>query len=228
MSSRWIRMSAGWRFGVGLLVLSLLSILGLWWTFRNSAPEQTVQHLHPSSEVHSPQKSSQSQSSLFVIRRLEDRQRGSFAVFRTSPEPLPWSMRRAMRRPIYGINWSLAQRLPIRDPARVWAVPGDGYICILSLQVHRGRGAVGATCKSTEAALDHGVATTLLSDRGTGVFQRTYRVIVGIAPDRAREVVADGSGSTVRIAVVRGVFIRRDTEPYPPDRLKLVAGRKGT
>jgi hypothetical protein len=226
MSSRWTLMSAGRRFGVGLLVFSLLSSLGLWWTFRSSTPEQSVQRLHPSSEFHSSRKSSRSQNSLSVIRHLEDRQRASFAVFRTPPEPLPRSMRRAMRQPIYGINWSLAQRLPIREPARAWAVPGDGYICILSLQVHRGRGAVGATCASTEVALDHGLATTLLSDRGKGAFQRSYRVIVGIAPDRARGVLADGSGSTVRIAVVSGVFIRRDTVPHPPDRLRLVDRRK--
>ena len=135
-------------------------------------------------------------------------------------------MRQAMRRPIYGINWGLAQRLPIRDPAHAWAVPGDEYICILSLQVRRGRGAVGATCTSMEAALDHGLATTFLSDRGSGAFQRSYRVIVGIAPDRAREVVINGPGSTGKIAVVSGVFIRRDTATYPPDRFRLVDRRR--
>jgi hypothetical protein len=220
-------LTAGRRFGVGLLLFSLLGILGLWWNSRNSAPEQTLQPARPSSEAHSPRKPSRSQSPLFVIRHLGDRQRASFAVFRTSPEPLPWSMRRAMRRPIYGINWDLAQRLPIRVPAHAWAVPGDGYICILSLQVRRGRGAVGATCDSTKGALDHGLATTLLGERGTGAFQRIHRVIVGIAPDRARGVIADGSGSTVRIAVGGGVFIQRDTVPYPPDRLRLVDRREG-
>ncbi len=225
MSSRWTQRSAGWRFGVGLLVFSVLIVLGLWWAFRDSAPPQTVQQSRPFSEFQSSRKPSRNQGSPSVIRHLEDRQRTSFAVFRTSPESLPRSMRQAMRRPIYGINWRLAQRLPISDPAHAWAVPGDGYICILSLQVHRGRGAVGATCASTEAALDHGVATTLLSDRGTGAFQRSYRVIVGIAPDRVREVVANGPGSTVRIAVVSGVFIQRDTAEYPPDRFRLVDRR---
>jgi hypothetical protein len=119
MCSRWTLMSAGWRFGVSLLVF-LLIVLGLWWTFRNSAPEQTVQHLHSSSKFHSSRKPSRSQSSLFVIRHLGDRQRASFAVFRTSPEPLPWSVRRDLGRPIYGINWRLAQRLPIRVPAHGW------------------------------------------------------------------------------------------------------------
>jgi hypothetical protein len=228
MGSRRTLRAAGRRFGVGLLLFSLLGILGLWWSSRNSASERTVQQARaPSSEAHSPRKPSRSRSPLFVIRHLGDRQRANFAVFRTSPEPLPWSMRRAMRRPIYGINWDLAQRLPISVPAHAWAVPGDGYICILSLQVHRGRGAVGATCASTEAALDHGLATTLLSDRGTGAFQRSYRVIVGIAPDRARGVIAVGSGSTVSIAVGDGVFIQRDTVPYPPDRLRLVDRREG-
>jgi hypothetical protein len=227
MSSHRTLSPAGWRFGVSLLVfLLILIVLGLWWTFRDSAPGQAVQHLHPPSKFHSAWKPSRSRSALSVIRHLEDRQRASFAVFRTSPEPLPWSMRRAMRRPIYGINWGLAQRLPIRVPARAWAVPGDGYICILSLQVRRGRRAVGATCDNTETALDHGLATTLLTEQGTGVLQRSYRVIVGIAPDRAREVVANGLGSTVRIAVVSGVFIRRDTVPYPPDRFRLVDRRK--
>jgi hypothetical protein len=225
MGSRRLR-TTGWRLGVGLLFFSLFGALAIWWIARNSTPEQTDQHLQSVSEFHSSRNSSQKQSSPSVIRHLEDRQRASFAVFRTPPEPLPWSMRQAMRRPIYGINWDLAQRLPIRDPARAWAVPGAGYICILSLQVHRGRGAVGAACASTEAALDHGLAMTLLSDRGSGASQRSYRVILGIAPDRARGVVADGSGSTVRIAVVSGIFIRRDTVPYPPDRFRLVNRRK--
>lgn len=218
--------TTGWRLGVGLFFFLLLGALGVWWIIRNTTPEGTVQHLRHFSEFHSSRNPSQRPSSPSVIRHLEDRQRASFALFRTPPEPLPWPMRQAMRRPIYGINWDLAQRLPIRDPARSWAVPGAGYICILSLEIHRGRGAVGATCASTEAALDHGLATTLLSDRGSGASQRSHRVIVGIAPDRAREVVADGSGSTVRIAVVGGIFIRRDAVPYPPDRFRLVDRRK--
>lgn len=210
----------GRRFGVGLLLFFLLLTLALWWTLREGTAEQEIQSPDTSSPFQSSRNLSQSPQS--VIRHLEDRQRASFAVFRTSSEPLPRSVRRAMRRPIYGINWDLAQRLPISNPAHAWAVPGHKYICIVSLQVQRGRGAVGATCESTSAALDHGLATTLLGDRGTGVFQSSARVIVGIAPDRAREVIADGSGSTVRIAVVSGAFIRRDSVPYPPDRLKLV------
>jgi hypothetical protein len=226
MGSRRSLRTAGWRLGVGLLFFFLLGALGVWWIVRNNTPERTVQHLRRFSEFHSSRNLSQKPSSPSAIRLVEDRQRASFAVFRTAPEPLPWSMRQAMRRPIYGINWSLAQRLPIRNPARAWAVPGAGYICILSLQVRRGRGAVGATCAGTESALDQGLATTLLSDRGSGASKRSHRVIVGIAPDRARGVVADGSGSTVRIAVVGGIFIRRDALPYPPDRFKLVDRRK--
>jgi hypothetical protein len=222
MSGRRTIRAAGWRFGVGLLLFSLLGAFGLWWTLRGGAQEKTSKYLRPSSEFHSPRKSSRSQNSPFVIQHLEGRQRASFAVFRTSPEPLPMSMRRAMRRPIHGINWRLAQRLPIKAPARAWAVPGDAYICILSLQVRHGRGAVGATCDSTKAALDHGLATTLLSDRGTGAVRTSSRVIVGIAPGRAREIAASAAGSTVRIPVVSGVFIRRDTATYPPDRLRLV------
>jgi hypothetical protein len=222
MGSRRTLRSADWRFGGGLLIFFLLGIFGLWWTFRNSAPEQAVQHLHASSDFHSSRQSRRSQGPSFVIQHLEGRQRASFAVFRTSPEPLPWSMRRAMRRPIYGINWGLAQRLPIRDPARAWAVPGDGYICILGLQVRHGRGAVGATCARTKAALAHGLAMTFLSGRGTGVVHASSRVIVGIAPDRAREVIAKAPKSTVRIPVVSGIFIQRDTATYPPDRFRLI------
>lgn len=226
MGSRRTLSSAGWRVGAGLLGFFLLGVFVLWWTFRDSVPKQAVQHLHPSSEAHSPRKPRRGQSSFVVTRHLEDRQRASFAVFRTSPEPLPQSMRRTMRRPIYGINWGLAQRLPVKNPARAWAVPGDGYICILALQVRRGRGAVGATCASNEAALAHGLATTFLSDRGTGAFRTSARVIVGIAPDRAREVIAKAPKSTVRIPVVSGVFIQRDTATYPPDHFRLVDRRE--
>lgn len=218
MRNRWTSMPAGRRLGAGLLGFSLLGALGLWWTSRDSTPEQSARLWRPSSEFHNSRSPEHRQRSLFVVRHLEGRQRASFAVFRTSPEPLPLPM----RRPIHGINWRLAQRLPIRDPARAWAVPGDKYICILSLQVRRGHGAVGATCESTEAALAHGLATTLLSDPESGVAHRSARVIVGIAPDQAREVIAIAAGSTVRIPVVSGVFIRRDSVGSPPDRFRLI------
>ncbi|HEY6730739.1 MAG TPA: hypothetical protein VI039_06910 [Solirubrobacterales bacterium] len=212
---------AGWRFGVGLLAFWLIAF-GLWSLFRDSAPEQAARHLRPAYETQSSQKWDRSQSELPVIPHLEDRQRASFAVFRTSPEPLPRSMRLAMRRPAYGINWDLAQRLPIKHPARAWAAPGDGYICIFTLQVRRGSGAVGATCDTTGGALDRGLAATLLTERGIGAFQKISRAIVGIAPDRAHEIVAEASGAAVRIAVVDGVFVRHDAVPSPPDRLRLV------
>lgn len=221
MSSRWSLMSAGWRFGVGLLAFWLIA-LGLWWMFRDGAPEQVARHLSSASEARSAREQSQSQSAPPVIGQLEDRQRANFEVFRTPPEPLPWSMRRAIGHPIHGIDWDLAQRLPIRQPARAWAVPGNRSICILTLQVRRGRGAVGATCDSAEGTLQHGLAATLLTERGTGPLQRVSRAIVGIAPNRAHEVVAEALGSTVRIAVVDGAFVRRDAVPFPPDRLRLI------
>ena len=48
------------------------------------------------------------------------------------------------------------------------------------------------------------------------------RVIVGVAPDRTREVIAHTLESRVGIPVVGSVFMRRDDETNPPDELTLV------
>lgn len=101
----------------------------------------------------------------------------------------------------------------------VWAVPGNRYICLLSLQGHRG---VGVTCDRTSNVLHHGLATTLLDEQGQGIFVTGRRVIVGIAPDQTRDVIAEGPESAVEIPVVGGGFTWRDRSTYPPERLKLM------
>ncbi len=210
--------STGRRFGAGLLILALLGVVGTSFLTSRAGTQERVDW----SESHSLRDLSRGPKSISVIHSLRGPQRAGFSAFRTPPERLPLPVRRAMGEPIYGLNWHLAQRLPIRVLARAWAVPGNGYICILSLQGSRRGGAVGATCGSTEEALGHGLATTLLSERGAGVFHRSSRVIVGIAPDGAREVVAHGPGSVERIPVVNGAFMHRDEAAYPPDQLTLV------
>lgn len=161
---------------------------------------------------------SRNPTSRSVIQQVQSDQRSGFALLRTPAEGLPRRVRKILRQPKYGMNWMLAQRLPVRIRAQVWIVPGRGILCMMDRQ---NRNVVGTSCVSTTDALRRGVATTYLGDpskRST----RGNRVIFGMVPDQAREVVARTHGTTVRIPVVGGVFVHRDDVMNPPDQLTLV------
>jgi len=55
--------------------------------------------------------------------------------------------------------------------------------------------------------------------RCTGTFVTSRRVIVGMAPNRAKEVIVQEPGSTAEIPVVDGIFMRHDKSPYPSEQL---------
>lgn len=156
---------------------------------------------------------------LSVLPRLEHRQLANFALFRTRPEGLPADVRRTLWRPVVGMNWELAQRMPIQAPGAYWLVPGTGYLCIVNQTP--GTLAVGTVCAKTTQALDHGVATVAIPRRTTITPTGTSRLIVGVAPDRAREIYVHTRREVVSVPVVDGLFVRRDAVTAPPDFLSL-------
>jgi uncharacterized membrane protein len=116
---------------------------------------------------------------------------------------------------MYGMNWTLAQRLPVNIRTRMWVVPANGYLCLVSQQKAQ---IVGTTCDTNERTLSHGVATTFLSDESMGA-RRTRRIVVGVAPDRVRFVVVRTQRSVATVPVVGNVFVLRDASAVPPDNL---------
>jgi hypothetical protein len=119
------------------------------------------------------------------------------------------------------LNWRLAQKLPANALAKVWAVPGNDFLCLFDLQIdRRNRATIGVTCDTAMSIHSDGLAVTFLSNTRTGA-AHTDRVIVGIAPVGVRHVVAYTQGAITRIPVVGGVFMRRDKAMNPPDRVAL-------
>lgn len=158
-------------------------------------------------------------STIPILKRLQEDQK-RFTVFRTPSEGLPGLVRRVIAKPIYGMNWRLAQRLSKSTPVDIWAIPGNEYVCLLSLQKSS---ALGLTCDSTKGALTHGLATTLMSRRGIGNKSRqNQRLIVGIAPDRARDVVIHTHESELKLPVVHGVFMHSDDGSRAPSQITLI------
>lgn len=209
----------GRRLIAGLLVVfALFGSILVWWTSKPSGQSEHSRSLVSQTKSLNTKSLSADPSSAPVIRHPQGSQRANFALFRTRPEGLPRSVRQVLRQPRYGLNWALAQKLPVNTLAEIWAVPGNGFICLISQQKEQ---VVGATCSTTKEVLSYGLATTFLNEASTGVI-RTMRVIVGMAPDRTREVIAHTRQSTVRIPVVGGVFMRRDEGAEPPGQLTLV------
>lgn len=199
----------GWRGGAGLVaVITLatavlsLSLLKSQAGHKPDAPPAAQQSTAPNP----------SPASAPAIPRVEARLHNNFALFRSPAEGLPPTVRQALGPPRYGMNWDLAQRLPVKGLAATWVVPGRGVICLLNSE----RGAVGVTCATLQAALTHGASATYLRT------EPPQRTIVGLAPDHVAAVVARTSDSAVRIAVTRGLFVRRDHDPNPPDRIEFV------
>jgi hypothetical protein len=203
----------GRRLGVGLLVFILLA--GAGWYFLDAS--DTVLRSEPQASSTAGSRDRTAAGREFRVSHLARIRRASFAIFRTPPENLPKLVRRILQRAKYRVNWTLVQRLPLRIHTPVWAVQRKNLICLVNEQNQ----IVGTTCNSIQNALKYGISTTFLSDASTGA-SRTRRIIVGIAPNRTREVVAHTSGSTVRIPVVDGVFLQRDAVKNPPDRMTLV------
>jgi hypothetical protein len=167
--------------------------------------------------------SSLSARDLPVIVHLQAPQRKSFKIFRTDPEGLPPFIASILGKPIYGLNWSLAQRLPVNGQAAIWAVPGNRSICLVTSQKLEHKLA-GVTCGTTRKTLRHGLFVALLSPTETGAAHQ--RLIIGIAPDSAHTVLVHTGAITALAPVTHGVFVRRDRANNPPDEVTLPRVRR--
>lgn len=155
-----------------------------------------------------------------AVSRPSVAQRNVFQLFRSRPEGVPPSLRQVIGRPIYGVNWSLGQAVRSFPSVRVWAVPGNGFVCLFGRQ---GTDAASATCKTTKEATGQGIALTLITApvKMTGP-RAVRRSIIGIAPIGVTEVLAISPSVIAHVKVQRGSFIHRDYVDEPPDRFQLL------
>jgi hypothetical protein len=152
-----------------------------------------------------------------VISRAQSRQLAAFALLRTPPEGLPAATQRILRRPVFGIDWKLAQRIPAKSKGAYWLIPGDGHLCVISQGVMHGPG-VGTTCATTSRAVAHGIADISITLPGAA---HRVRVIVGVAPDGASEALVHTRGAIAAAPVHGEVFVLRDSTLAPPDTIAL-------
>lgn len=210
-----VSLRAGRRISIGLLVLASAGAIILWQTLRHdgaslSAKVATGSHrdsLATEPGIGNPRVAPS-------IQRVQHQQSSNFSLFRHPPEGLPAATRKILGRPAYGMNWSLAQRLPVRGD--YWAVPGNGYLCVVE---QANSGASSRACAPTKYVVAHGVGIVSIGaghSRSSG-----HRLIVGVAPNGTRQVLVHTDGSVATVPVVGNVFTLRDSSSNPPERLTL-------
>ncbi len=118
---------------------------------------------------------------------------------------------------MFGINWKLAQRIPIKSEGTYWLVPGNGHLCVISQGVMHGPG-VGTTCATTSQTITHGIADISITLPGAA---HRARLIVGVAPDSVREALVHTRGAIAAAPVHHEVFVLRDSTLNPPDMISL-------
>jgi len=158
-----------------------------------------------------------------VVARVEPRQRDGFALLRSHPEGLPPRTRRLLGRPLFGMSWRLAQRIPVALPGRYWLVPARRHLCVVE-EGSLGSPGAGSTCATTADALAHGLADITVKRRGSagaGAPVGPARLIVGVAPGGARAVRVHTRGRVRTVPVENGTFVLRDALVAPPDRFEL-------
>lgn len=102
----------------------------------------------------------------------------------------------------------------------MWVVPGISRLCLLSQQ-EPARSIFALSCASSRQAIAHGIATTFLSAGNSPGSKLVRRVIVGLAPDGTKEIVAHAPRSAVVIPVINGVFFHKDDLLEAPDGFTL-------
>jgi hypothetical protein len=117
---------------------------------------------------------------------------------------------------VFGTNWSLARRIPVTLSGAYWLVPGNGHLCVIS-QGSTGTRGVSVTCATVSQAVHAGIAAITVSPPGSVSHISPTRLIVGVAPDGAHEVVVHTRDSDESAPVVNHVFVLRDAIAGPPD-----------
>jgi hypothetical protein len=212
--------TAGRRLIVGLLMLiALLGGIGLYRGIERGGGSLMI--ADDSRPLKRPGASAPTKFDPFlidVVRKAGPRQTANFSLLRTPPELLPEKVMHIMRRHVYGMNWGLAQLSPVTKLGKFWVIPGNGFLCVLWHSAMDG--VLRQSCAPTSIALAHGVAIVTLSAHPKQLIPVGNRLMIGIAPDRAEEVlVHTGDSSTVRPVSARGVFMLNDSAANPPDLL---------
>lgn len=150
------------------------------------------------------------------VRSVDRTQRNHFALLRGIPERLPPSVRRVLRKPTYGMNWALAQRLPLSLEGSFWLIPGRHVLCLLHAEtIHE----ASSACAPNKTALSHGIVAVSL--REASAVAPAERLIVGVVPDGTIEAVVHTGGTTSRVPVAHHLFVLRDSIEEPPDVVSL-------
>jgi hypothetical protein len=150
------------------------------------------------------------------IHSVDRTQRKHFAWLRGEPEPLPPSIRRVLRKSTYGMNWKLAQKVPIPLQGSFWLIPGRHILCFLHAEtIHE----ASSTCAPTKAALRHGVTIASLREARAGT--QAKRLIVGVVPDGTAEAVIHTGGTASSRAIAHHLFVLRDSVKLPPNVISL-------
>jgi hypothetical protein len=174
-------------------------------------------HASGASQASSHSSSPRPEWSIPVVSKTQRPQWVNFSVLRGAPEGLPGSMRQRMRHPTFGMSWRLAQRLPFPNYGSFWLVPANGFLCLLGQRP----GVVNQVCGRTRQVLVHGLFIAFLGAGAEKLVYGTRRFIIGVVPDRIREVLIVTDGSRVGASVIDNAFVQRNNLSDPPSRLIL-------
>jgi hypothetical protein len=205
------------RLGAGVLLLGSLGGLALFLLLKPAnQPHHHGDRSHPVEPRAISPTVTDDPRTIATIAHVQLPQATSFPLLRTPPEGLPLRVRTALRAPVFGVNWALAQRIPAPTHADYWAVPGNGYLCAVWQQ---DPSAANTICETNHQAKVHGLTTTSIRDfRG----EPPQRLIVGLAPNNTRRVRIKTQGSETVLPVdEHGVFTLRDSLTAPPDQITL-------
>jgi hypothetical protein len=152
-----------------------------------------------------------------VVARPDAKQIAYFDLLSTPPEGLPARIAHVLRQhPMHGLNWTLAQKLPGNMRQPFWIIPGKGTLCILTQDKSH---AIGLSCRTTADAVLHGVAVVTLRSMSPRRNKSAGRLIVGLAPNQAQQVLVQTGRSQSSTPIRRHVFVVRDSIPRPPSDL---------
>lgn len=205
------RYSGGWRFFASLLITFSISFLVLLLRETGSQPADTdARGLSTASLLTARENGGRTGPVQQIGRRLAS----SFAIFRTGAERLPRDILAIVHRSPYGLNWNLAQRLPLPRSEAFWVVPGRKFICVLSSEEGD---SVSETCTRSRYAVNSGIASVSITEIPQLAGGVVSRSIVGLVPGGSKRVQIETNGAVARPKVVKEVFRLHDSNPAPPD-----------
>ncbi|MEZ5078240.1 MAG: hypothetical protein R2725_12465 [Solirubrobacterales bacterium] len=139
----------------------------------------------------------------------------AFPVLGEPGESLPGQLRQ-LGRPLPGMRWGRARRLPVDLDGVAWVVPGTRFICLVVLSAGTGT----RFCAPTAQAVREGIAGVFIRvPEAPWIGDSEQRVIVGLAPSGSQRmrIYTNGRATTAPVRA-DGVFVLRDGLHDPPER----------